>query len=534
MNKSFAVALLMPAIAFARGDNDGSTEANAVSTVLMDNDNATLTLHSYNSLSTEGVDEFHGDLTWTSKVASFTDTAFGYCIQMSDAAWDCYQARIDLNTAVTADDFSFSQNLQVLDQNAAAVGGDAPVNDAGWNQEDAGVNWINTRAKAYKTCGEQGGNAAAPTVACEAVNSHFYRNFNTSEVDQDYQFSRDQAGQMMKVRGFYAAKAAVLPTWTLTWADADVEIALVSQQYVTNNTETVEEEVVEEPEVVEPVEEEPVVEEEEPAEEEPAEEEPAEEEDSTWWPTVPAGCTIDQDTTKVACTAEAVLADGCSLDADGHLMCVPVGCEEEEPVVEEAAPAEGEAEAEAAEGEEAAPTEGEAAAEEAAPAEGEAEAAPAEEAAPDAVNRLLQDAVAEEAAPAETEAAPAEGEAAPAEGEAAPAEGEAAPAEGEAAPAEGEAAPAEETVAEEEVVEEVEEAEEEVCEQSTNQPEYCEVAEDGYVMCPSHECAPNDEGVFECEEGSIVDTEDDANEDGATAVTTYAAAMLATVCALVF
>ena len=60
MFKTFACALLA-SVAFARGDDNGLGQDNAVSTVLIDDDNYKLTLHHYNS-DNSGTYEFHGDL----------------------------------------------------------------------------------------------------------------------------------------------------------------------------------------------------------------------------------------------------------------------------------------------------------------------------------------------------------------------------------------------------------------------------------------------------------------------------------------
>ena len=60
MFKSFLLAIL-PAIALARGDNDGSSSANAREVELFSGDRGVLTLYTYNKEG-DGEDEFHGDL----------------------------------------------------------------------------------------------------------------------------------------------------------------------------------------------------------------------------------------------------------------------------------------------------------------------------------------------------------------------------------------------------------------------------------------------------------------------------------------
>ena len=62
MSRSFAIALLAPALALARGDDSGFGRDNAVETVLVEKDNGeVLRLYTYNALN-DGVPELHGDL----------------------------------------------------------------------------------------------------------------------------------------------------------------------------------------------------------------------------------------------------------------------------------------------------------------------------------------------------------------------------------------------------------------------------------------------------------------------------------------
>ena len=62
MSRSFAIALLAPALALARGDDSGFGRDNAVETVLVEKANGeALKLYTYNALNKE-VPELHGDL----------------------------------------------------------------------------------------------------------------------------------------------------------------------------------------------------------------------------------------------------------------------------------------------------------------------------------------------------------------------------------------------------------------------------------------------------------------------------------------
>jgi len=62
MSRSFAIALLAPALALARGDDSGFGRDNAVETVLVEKANGeALKLYTYNALNGE-VPELHGDL----------------------------------------------------------------------------------------------------------------------------------------------------------------------------------------------------------------------------------------------------------------------------------------------------------------------------------------------------------------------------------------------------------------------------------------------------------------------------------------
>lgn len=104
MSRSFAIALLAPALAFARGDDSGFGRENAIETVLLTSERGdNLKLFTYNALNGD-VAEIHGDLELS--FDTFADASplelqkryrsFGWCVEMATDSWDCMEVSTDL------------------------------------------------------------------------------------------------------------------------------------------------------------------------------------------------------------------------------------------------------------------------------------------------------------------------------------------------------------------------------------------------------------------------------------------------------
>jgi len=81
MLKSFAAAIT-PIVVLGRGTNDGASEVNAYEVDLIKD---VLTLYTYN-INNDGVDEFHGDLSYKSPTTYgeyLAEVEFGCCFRKS-------------------------------------------------------------------------------------------------------------------------------------------------------------------------------------------------------------------------------------------------------------------------------------------------------------------------------------------------------------------------------------------------------------------------------------------------------------------
>ena len=103
MSRSFSVALILPALALARGDESGFGRENAVETVLLTTDKGEeLRLFTYNAINGD-VLETHGDLeldvpdsTASPVYSQYRYREFGFCIEMDNGSWDCMKVQTDL------------------------------------------------------------------------------------------------------------------------------------------------------------------------------------------------------------------------------------------------------------------------------------------------------------------------------------------------------------------------------------------------------------------------------------------------------
>lgn len=122
-----AVAAVLPMALYARNDNDGTDQANAVTTELIDNDNYTLTLHTYN-LESNGIMELHGDVEFKIKSDSdadeFSDPSgerqlsyqeYGWCIKANSDLWDCMSIQTNLLPDKIANLVNYNEEFNLID-----------------------------------------------------------------------------------------------------------------------------------------------------------------------------------------------------------------------------------------------------------------------------------------------------------------------------------------------------------------------------------------------------------------------------------
>ena len=187
MFKSFTLALLS-AVAIAKGNNDGSSGDNAITTNLIDNDQYSLDVHTYNA-ETRDINEFHGDLEMTIKTGSSSNQEFGFCMKL-DGLWDCMSVMTNLDPEKIEDadgvDPDYEERFAIMDgySNAADITTTNQIETDMETSDCASYNWSNIAAKSYKTCTLDADTAEQPTdgskiVTCEAVNAHWFRNFKT-------------------------------------------------------------------------------------------------------------------------------------------------------------------------------------------------------------------------------------------------------------------------------------------------------------------------------------------------------------------
>ena len=218
MFKSFALAIL-PAIAFARGEGDGTSQANAAEVTLLDDPViGVVKLYTYNAWNADSeTDEFHGDLeiqpygavdapgSLQEVVTSWVN--YGFCIQQTsgnDDLWDCMQVKADIIVDELNNDplETVSQTFDVFDSTIAkstwdsvstAGGvvnmGNAIVYDADQTAE-VDTSFVRIGSKSYKTSCV---NTVSSYVKCEAINVHWYRNWTTTEADSDRQIADSDA-----------------------------------------------------------------------------------------------------------------------------------------------------------------------------------------------------------------------------------------------------------------------------------------------------------------------------------------------------
>lgn len=231
MFKSFALAAL-PAIALARGDGDGTSQANCHETVLVTSDAGNLTVCTYNSWnSADETNEFHGDLyieEYGLNPPSGLNNAgtawvqFGFCIDQdaSGDTYDCMQVKSEQDVAALDSDVTgtVAQDMTNFDASMVAsawVGGtqgssSVNVNDVltydtsnnqGYTLDFTGIAAKNKKEGCIKV-------ANNTYTHCDLLNNHWYRNWTTAETSVDRQITDADAGVDVPCWGWIQIQSA--------------------------------------------------------------------------------------------------------------------------------------------------------------------------------------------------------------------------------------------------------------------------------------------------------------------------------------
>lgn len=261
MFKSFALALV-PAIALARGENDGTSQDNAVEVTLIDDAViGVVKLYTYNAWNADSEeDEFHGDLeilpygavdapgNLQQVVTSWVN--YGFCIQQTsgnDDLWDCMQVKADIIVDELNNDAlgTVSQTFDVFDSTISKAAWDSVTGSSGTaDMADAIVydvdqtaevdtSFVRIGSKSYKTnCV----NTVGSYVKCEAVNVHWYRNWTTTETDSDRQIADSDADATTPCWGWAQINSdnnsnSATPQRTV-WTDGTADCQIAFPKYI--------------------------------------------------------------------------------------------------------------------------------------------------------------------------------------------------------------------------------------------------------------------------------------------------------------
>ena len=95
------------------------------------------------------------------------------------------------------------RDRNTTDLAASTADGFKSLDTDGSINNDPSLNWAFTATKSSQECT---GDATTAMLACSKVNVHFWRNFDTSQLDQDVQFSlADDVGVEFNVGAFWAS-----------------------------------------------------------------------------------------------------------------------------------------------------------------------------------------------------------------------------------------------------------------------------------------------------------------------------------------
>ena len=173
-----------------RGDNNGTSQTNAIQTVLIpEGTGLSVVLESYNDdTDNNGVIEFHGDLVVkaTPGYLSAQDIEYGFCFWPADATQqDCLKVTASFD-ANSLDNSFLNQQFTVTDgyrtSDVDAEGNPSAVLTDDNTAEDSKVNFIRSLAKSSKTYTAPDENGQ---VEITEGNAHWLRDFTTDSETQD-------------------------------------------------------------------------------------------------------------------------------------------------------------------------------------------------------------------------------------------------------------------------------------------------------------------------------------------------------------
>ena len=228
MYTTFAVSALLAATALARGRGDGSSRWNSKSAPLIaaaaDGAPADtkLTLEYYYDNN-----EFHGDLILEfPTVAMDPNLVFGFCFgtQTPAVKFDCLEAEyfVDVAAIVAAQADPLEKqalgDYKVLDMNTTNAGFNAfvastyPSYDINKDvTDDAELNWRLSPNKSNAVNCKADTVADSKKVTCEKLQVHFFRNWVTTQKEEDIQIT--SASGDYDTRGFVMTSVDKTRTW---------------------------------------------------------------------------------------------------------------------------------------------------------------------------------------------------------------------------------------------------------------------------------------------------------------------------------
>ena len=221
---------MVPALAFAKGNNDGSNRANAFTTTLIDETDCKLVLNVWNQYdSASDKWQVHADAEVTTVSLGDVIQA-NICIEFPDTAnrYDCLGLRAfaslaDLGSPGYGSEVTLGDSYQA--SGPSIVQGSISLDDE--TTQDPSISWMEEASRTFKDCAE----GEPGSVSCDVLNFSMYRDFTTSSTDQDVQLSADQADQDFNVWGQLLVLDfnRILPTVNYDITDAPTTVKLVSQ-----------------------------------------------------------------------------------------------------------------------------------------------------------------------------------------------------------------------------------------------------------------------------------------------------------------
>lgn len=177
---------MLPIAVLAVGDGSGVSGDTAMTVVLLDDSDLTITLNMYNKKDT--TNEFHGDFSMAIKSKQISNQEFGWCFKKASSSstkWDCMRVRANVDPRKSDADEEYKQAFTIVD----GFTEDGPdsfdytnfTSDPLAPTRDSETNWASSNSKSYKMCTEDENNPFPESygayVTCEKLNAHWFRKF---------------------------------------------------------------------------------------------------------------------------------------------------------------------------------------------------------------------------------------------------------------------------------------------------------------------------------------------------------------------